>query len=358
MKAFLVPLVSSILAGLLGFPLRRLLLQFDVIDNPTVRSSHAVSTPRGGGLSIIVSLLVTFVVFRISIGGPRGLLLPASVILIASVSFADDVRSLSSSVRFLCQAGAAVMTLFALHLPISQGTLPSTLTNETLAICAVLIWLVGYTNAFNFMDGINGLAAVQAVLTGIGSFLLAGLGAHNWQMAPALICLAVAGAAAGFLPHNALRPRMFMGDVGSAPLGFLLAGSALFIARDAGWWLLPPLLLLHANFVLDTSITLVRRIVRGDRWLEPHREHFYQRAVRSGMKHLSVSSIEAALQLAVIALMMIYVRSSTSVRVALGAVVVAIWLCFFAWTDCRFRAKERGRALHSGPLGLNENNLS
>jgi phospho-N-acetylmuramoyl-pentapeptide-transferase len=131
---------------------------------------------------------------------------------------------------------------------------------------------------------------------------------------------------------------MFMGDVGSAPLGFWLAVLSLWLAQSAGWWLLVPLVLLHANFVLDTGITLLRRILRGERWYEAHREHFYQRLIRSGKSHVFVTGWEMALQGLVLGLMVLYLHASVPGRAGLIAVVILVWLAFFAYCEPLFRS--------------------
>jgi UDP-N-acetylmuramyl pentapeptide phosphotransferase/UDP-N-acetylglucosamine-1-phosphate transferase len=130
---------------------------------------------------------------------------------------------------------------------------------------------------------------------------------------------------------------MFMGDVGSAPLGFLLAVLTLWLARTVGPWLVIPLALLHANFFLDTGITLCRRVLRGERWHEAHREHFYQRLIRSGKTHAFVTGLEMALQAVVLGLMVLYLFAGTPIRVGLATLVVLLWLAFFAYCERSFR---------------------
>jgi UDP-GlcNAc:undecaprenyl-phosphate/decaprenyl-phosphate GlcNAc-1-phosphate transferase len=214
------------------------------------------------------------------------------------------------------------------------------------AVSAVVgfFWLAGYTNAFNFMDGINGISGVQAGVTGIGMAVVAGLAGGDWGHPAVLGALIVAGAGIGFLPHNFPRARMFMGDVSSAPLGFLLAGLVWWAASDLGWWLLAPLALLHANYVFDTGITLVRRVLRRESWHSAHREHFYQRMVRSGKSHAFTTGWEAALQIATAALMLIYLVAGLPGRLLLVGVVVGIWLAFFVWCERLFRAANGGRS--------------
>jgi UDP-N-acetylmuramyl pentapeptide phosphotransferase/UDP-N-acetylglucosamine-1-phosphate transferase len=211
-------------------------------------------------------------------------LIPFAV-LIAGISFIDDLKSLPALVRFGCHAAAGMAVLFGLGWTTMAFEMGPEFRVELPWIIGMslgFLWVAGYTNAFNFMDGINGIAGGQAVVTGIGSGVLVGIATGEWLSLPVLFAFLVSGAAAGFLPHNFPRARMFMGDVSSAPLGFLLAALTLWLAQAHGWWLLIPLALLHANFVLDTGITLFRRIWRGEKWHAPHREHFYQRLIRAG----------------------------------------------------------------------------
>jgi UDP-N-acetylmuramyl pentapeptide phosphotransferase/UDP-N-acetylglucosamine-1-phosphate transferase len=292
-----------------------------------------------------------------------GLVLVSLAVGLAALSFWDDLRPLPASVRF---GGHALATLgilyalgwprFSLELAAHSGAGWSALVSGLL----LFLWLAGYTNAFNFMDGINGLAAGQAAITGLGMALLCSLASSQpsaplasdlWPLTsiprplssaatPVLLSLVIAGAALGFLPHNFPKARMFMGDVGSAPLGFLLASLVIWIARDQGWWLLIPLGLLHVNFVLDTGITLARRILRGERWHEAHREHFYQRLIRSGKSHAFVTGWEMALQGVVLGLVLLYLKAGVLVRVGLVGIVILIWLAFFAYCEREFqRAK-------------------
>jgi hypothetical protein len=144
---------------------------------------------------------------------------------------------------------------------------------------------------------------------------------------------------------------MFMGDVGSVPLGFLLSVLALWLAKSVGWWLLIPLSLLHTNFILDTAITLLRRVARGEKWYAAHREHFYQRLIRAGKTHSFVSGVEMALQVLVLVLMLAYVQSSVPIRILLIFAVVGIWLAFFGYCEGQFRLHGK---LQSGVASLSQ----
>ena len=332
---------AFLLSFLTGWPVYRILDRRGIVDRPNARSSHTRPTARGGGVTIVLSILV--------VGGVAGFGLESALVLLtmlgcaavlAVVSFVDDLRSLRASVRFGCHGMAAMGLLGVLvwpHLEQGWSTEPTDRFLVLAMVAVGFLWVTGYSNAFNFMDGINGIAAGQACVTGAGMGLLGGLALGTYASAPVMLSLIVGGAALGFIPHNFPRARMFMGDVGSVPLGFVLSGLALWLASTAGWWLLAPLVLLHANFVLDTGITLVRRVLRGERWHEAHREHFYQRLVRSGKSHAFVTGWEMALQCVVLGMMVLYLYVGTFWRVALIAGVVIMWLVFFVYCERLFR---------------------
>ena len=258
----------------------------------------------------------------------------------AVVSFLDDVRELPARLRFGIQCIAASAFLYV----VDQRTVnsPDVLGMHPSGLAAALffaLWLIGYTNAFNFMDGINGIAAGQAVVTAIGSALIGSHVLGSWTHPLVLASLITAGAALGFLPHNFPKARMFMGDVGSAPLGFILAALAVAIPLEASLGLIAPLFLLHANYILDTGITLVRRILRGEKFYQAHREHFYQRLVRSGKSHTFVTACEVLLQLITLALALAYLNANLPLRILLVSAVLLLWLAFYAWIEIRFRAQ-------------------
>lgn len=281
------------------------------------------------------------------------LLVGVCTLALAVLSFFDDLKSIRVAIRLGCHLIAALVVLFVLGFSsITLGFSPDIGLLVPAALSGLLgcLWIVGYTNGFNFMDGINGIAAGQAAITGMGMALLVGLASGDFSSTPVLLSLTIAGAAIGFLPYNFPTARMFMGDVGSAPLGFLLSVLVLWLANIAGTWLLIPLALLHANFVLDTAITLVRRIARGDKWHQAHREHFYQRLVRSGRSHAFVTGWELGLQCFVLALMLLYLQVGVPLRIGLIVVVILIWLTFFVFCEFSFRRAAGLRPLTSDPL--------
>ena len=335
---FIFVAAALAVAGL-ALPVRSVLEKLGVLDRPTARSSHNCPTARGGGIAIMGVILIG--TLSLGLARQNGELLGLALLafFLATVSFIDDLKSVSPLVRFGCHAVAAIGALWflgtgAMRLEIWPGQFWN--WTEWGVLLAGFLWLTGYTNAFNFMDGINGISASQAALTAAGAGILVGVQTGRWGEEPVLFCFLVAGAATGFLPHNFPRARLFMGDVGSAPLGFLLAALVLWLARDFGSTLMIPLALLHANFVLDTSLTFLRRMFRGERIVEPHRDHFYQRLVRAGKSHAFVTSCEFGLQLVVLGLMIGYLRASAPVRQGLIVCVFAIWGAFFAFCEAKF----------------------
>ena len=276
--AFAAALATS---GLLAFPVRRLVLCFGIVDRPNARSSHHVPIPRAGGLAIVLGIAVTIPVLV-----PLDLNAAGVGLLIAVVtapSFLDDIRGLSFKTRLVAQTAAAAAVVVLIGLPVRALDLPGASLElpSGLGMALAVLFVVASCNFFNFMDGINGLAAGQAALT--GATLSAIL--HRAGCGPAaVVAAAVAGAAAGFLPHNFPAARVFMGDVGSVTLGFLLAllSQAAHSRGGAPW---TAVVLVHAAFLFDTVFTLGKRAWRGESLVSPHREHNYQLLVRDGWSH-------------------------------------------------------------------------
>lgn len=349
MKGAFIFLCASLAGFGFGFPLRRQLIRWEVFDRPNERSSHVSPTPRGGGIAIMSVVIFGAIQLGLFLGSRTLLGIALLALILAGVSWIDDAKSLRASIRFGWHAAVSLATMWLLNCVVIRVELDENLfwaVPFALGAVGAFFWLTGYTNAFNFMDGINGIAAAQAVITSIGSVVLVGLAVSRWTDVSLFFGWGLAGAAAGFLPHNFPRARMFMGDVSSAPLGFLSAVLTLWFARDYGWWLLLPLVLLHANFILDTTFTLFRRVFRGEKWYEPHREHFYQRLVRAGRSHTFVTSWEMALQLVVFGLMICYLHAGATVRLSLIAAVIILWAGFFAFCEWEFHRSQQAKTSH------------
>lgn len=337
-------LVCVGLSLILGFPLCAALMRYRILDQPNQRSSHVAPTPRGGGISIILVIAAASLWVGRSHPDLLAWVLPVVACGVGLISLVDDVRGLSAGIRFGTHIAGAAVLVWAAELGDSAGPVAALAAQLHVPLLLVVglmgLGLVGYTNSFNFMDGINGIAASQAGITALAMAAIGGMGGH-WDSPPVLVSLAVAGASLGFLPHNFPRARMFMGDVGSAPLGMILAFLVVWICRDHGFRLFLPLALLHANFVLDTAITLARRIARGENWLEPHREHFYQRLIRSGKSHPFVTGWEAGLLLVTAAAAVATADRGLPAQAVASGIVLAMWGGFFWYAETVFQSQDR-----------------
>ena len=259
------------------------------IDQPNERSLHTQPVPRTGGLGLLAGLLCAALVTTLLQGAwpwPETVLAAA----LAAVSLIDDQRSLSVRVRLFAHLTIAVVYAVLMPALLLPHTAPGWHGAAWLLFAALC--LVTAINFYNFMDGANGMAGGMACI---------GFGAYAWAAWPgnpalAALSLAVAGAAAGFLPFN-LKGRIFMGDAGSVPLGFL-AGAVGLNGWHTGLWPLWFPALLFAPFALDATVTLVRRMLRGEKFWLSHREHYYQRVVLMGATHGQLAAGECALMLA------------------------------------------------------------
>jgi UDP-N-acetylmuramyl pentapeptide phosphotransferase/UDP-N-acetylglucosamine-1-phosphate transferase len=282
---YLAAFSAFVASGLLTFPVRRLVLRLGVVDRPNERSSHQVATPRAGGLAIVLGVALTVPWFApLGVGVALAALCAGAV---AAVSLADDVYSLPFWARLAVQSLAATAVVVELRLPVGSVDLPGTVLELPgwLGLAVGVLFVVAYCNFFNFMDGINGLAAGQATLS---AATLAALLHRGGCETAAVVSAAVCGSSAGFLPHNYPSARIFMGDVGSVTLGFALAVLSLVACAFGGvpW---TAVLLVNALFLYDPTATLVRRALRGENLVRPHREHDYQAMVRKGWPHRVVS---------------------------------------------------------------------
>jgi phospho-N-acetylmuramoyl-pentapeptide-transferase len=244
------------------------------LDHPNERSLHARPVPRVGGIGIVAGTLLAFALLRAE---P---LLAALVAALAVVSYLDDRAHLPIAVRFGAHALAAIVFVLAaapdLH-PLWQA-----------ALAVATMWL---TNLYNFMDGADGLAGGMA-LFGFGAYALAAWLAGDAVFA--VVAASIAAAAAAFLVFNFPPAKVFMGDAGSIPLGFLAAALGLLGWREQHWPLWFPLLV-FSPFVVDASVTLLRRTLRCERFWQAHKTHYYQRLVQLGWGHRDTALAEYAL---------------------------------------------------------------
>lgn len=284
--AFWVAGACVIASAFLTHVARRLALARDLVDVPNERSSHRAATPRGGGVAValVTTLGLTALALRGALAGELLTVLVGGGAAVAIVGFVDDHRSLPSWVRLLVHTAAAVWAVAWL------GGLPALrfggyLTHASwLGDVIAVIGIVWVLNLFNFMDGIDGIAGTEAVFIALAGAALT-VGATPGIIA---ICLAFAGACCGFLLWNWPPARIFLGDVGSGYLGYVIAVLALAAARNdaAALWVW---LILGGAFFVDATVTLVRRSLRGTAPSQAHRTHAYQWLARTWSSHLRVT---------------------------------------------------------------------
>jgi Fuc2NAc and GlcNAc transferase len=275
---------------------RRYLLRRKVLDIPNGRSSHSLPTPRGGGLSIVVVFLGIVLRFahRGAISASLGSALIWGGLAVAGVGFLDDHFPIPARVRLLVHFAAAGWALWKLNGmgPLHLGWIIWNWgwVGQLVALVG-LVWMI---NLYNFMDGIDGIAGVEAVCaSGLGGLLLAWSGLGGL----AECALVLAAASAGFLVWNWPPARIFMGDVGSGFLGFVFGVLAIASAKERPWMLWPWLILLSI-FIVDSIVTLLRRLLTGARWYQAHCSHAYQHAARRWGSHSKVTLTIAAVNVA------------------------------------------------------------
>ncbi|MDE3059433.1 MAG: glycosyltransferase family 4 protein [Pseudomonadota bacterium] len=264
--------LSVFLISLLGTRLTILALRKRTVlmDVPNLRSNHKAPTPRGGGIAVVMAIVIGLLLADIHYS------IVLAIFLLAAVSLLDDLISVPPWVRLLVQAMAVGLPLSLRHAPIFSDALPLWLDRGM----AALLW-IWFINLFNFMDGIDGISASEMICIGMGFCLLAVFSdafSHNLFS----YSLIVATAGFGFLWWNWHPARIFLGDVGSVPIGFII-GYLLLMASTSGY--LFPALILPAYYLADGTLTLLRRLCERKKIWVAHSEHYYQRAVRAGRRH-------------------------------------------------------------------------
>ena len=273
----------------------RAMINARVMDLPNARSAHAVPTPRGGGVGIVVGFLLGISVLygyasfaRLADPYFRGVILAS--VAIAVVGFADDLRDWPAGVKLAAQVAAALAAVGSgLYVAVFRIPVIGAVDIGWLAGGAVTVaWILFATNAMNFIDGLNGLAAGTAL---VASAFLAAIAAAQGGWFVYFAALLLAAGIAGFLPFNFPRAQIFMGDVGSQFCGFVLAvlgvAASRFDTVELSFLLVPMLL---SGVLYDVAFTLVRRALAGERLAQAHRGHLYQVAQRSGMDARAIAA--------------------------------------------------------------------
>nr|WP_249782124.1 MULTISPECIES: glycosyltransferase family 4 protein [unclassified Bradyrhizobium] len=303
----------------------RPLLQRYALARPNARSSHRVPTPQGAGIAVIAATLIVASLWGVSANVAIPPALVAATIVIALVGFVDDIVSLPVLVRLVLQAACVGAVVFTA--PDTARIVPAL----PLALERGLIVLAGvwFVNLVNFMDGLDLMTVAEVVPVTAALLLLGMLGDLPWPAV--LIATALCGAMLGFAPFNRPVAKVFLGDVGSLPIGLLLGWCLLELAWHGQ---AAAALLLPAYYLADATITLFRRIARREPFWSAHRSHFYQRATDNGFSVSRVSGEVFLLNLVLAGLAILAVRAATVVvtlpALIAGAIAVALLLRRFS----------------------------
>jgi UDP-N-acetylmuramyl pentapeptide phosphotransferase/UDP-N-acetylglucosamine-1-phosphate transferase len=273
-SSILAPVLSALTA--LGIVLILLRTRIGALDHPNERSLHTVAVPRTGGIAIVVGILLAGLWLKTL------LLICGIAVGLGVVSYYDDRHNLPAILRLAAHLAAAAIFVsqsgYEFGLPV------------TIFLLLGIGWLI---NLYNFMDGADGLAGGMTVI-GFSAYGIAAMLAGNVTFG--LFCFSVAASALAFLLFNFPPARIFMGDVGSIPLGFLAGALGVVGWQLSIWsWWFPVIVFLP--FVLDASATLARRILRGEKFWLAHRSHYYQKLILSGWSHRNTALLEYALML-------------------------------------------------------------
>jgi UDP-GlcNAc:undecaprenyl-phosphate GlcNAc-1-phosphate transferase len=272
-------ILAAALSALLQWPALSLLRALSLVDSPNHRSSHDQPTLRGGGLAVVVALVAVAAISSLT---DSLTVVLAALLCFAAIGFADDRAGLSVRWRLVGQVSVGLVSCSALLLLSGRSISPMSISLLMIAVVS-FVW---YVNAFNFMDGVNSMSGLNAVLAGLYFLWLGDVFSHGTIAA---VGGAVAGASLGFLPWNAPRARVFLGDVGSYALGSAIALLAIWsiMIGISPFLCVAPLII----YVADTTYTLIDRLLRHCSWREAHRDHVYQRLTDCGLSHIASSLV-------------------------------------------------------------------
>ena len=321
----LVFISSLLLTAALIHLLRRTRATRILLDLPTARGLHAVPVPRIGGIAVFASvwILAGLWLQRDLAAGIAGL----SLVLLA-VSLLDDLKPLSAVLRLLAHAGAALLIVLlwvnTFGLTAGRTSASIRLAMSPLGAMAMALAIVWMTNLYNFMDGADGLAGGMSVV-GFGTYAAAVAMQVNADSSLGLLATALTGASAGFLMFNFPPAKVFMGDAGAIPLGFLAIALGIHgnLLGLWPWWFV---VLVFSPFIVDGSVTLLRRTLQGNKPWIAHRDHYYQRLILSGWSHRKTALVYYALMLAAAASALLAAHSPSPDAILLAWVIIYMLL--------------------------------
>jgi UDP-N-acetylmuramyl pentapeptide phosphotransferase/UDP-N-acetylglucosamine-1-phosphate transferase len=320
----IIALAAGLSAGLIWL-LHPLLVRY-ALARPNARSSHVVPTPQGGGIGVIAATLIAALIGLALLHGIDAeiLALLGSAILLAVIGAADDIVTMRALPRLMVQfiAVGVVVSLLPSDLRLTPPAVPIVI--ERAALIVLGVWAVNLTN---FMDGIDWITVAEVVPVTAGLALFGLIGA----LPPSafVVALALLGAILGFAPFNRPVARLFLGDVGSLPIGLLLFWLLVVLA---GRGYVIAALLLPLYYLADATITLIRRASRGENIFEAHRSHFYQHATKAGRPVISVISRVFAVNVVLVALALLSAAMVTPIAqtiILIAGAATVTWLV--AW---------------------------
>ncbi len=320
--------MDLVLAGATSFAVAAamigLYLRSDVavaLDQPNARSLHDRPVPRVGGIAVAAGVCAgaAFIPWTL----PLALL--GAVTLLFAVSLLDDLYGLPISVRLFMHFAAALATAWVM---LGDSRDAAMIVGAALAIA----WMI---NAFNFMDGVDGMAGGMAI---IGFLAYAWLAHAAGEPGLAGLCLVISAASAGFLAFNFSPARVFMGDAGSVPLGFLAAALGLHGWGQGAWSLLQPIVL-FSPFIADASVTLARRVVSGERFWQAHRDHYYQRLIRMGWSHRRTAIMAYTVMAGAGGVAMLSIGRSTGQQILFAAIWITVLGVLLAAIEFKWRRR-------------------
>ncbi len=341
LSAVLQHLAFALLLALISAGAVRLMIAFPILDHPNARSAHARPTPRGGGVGVVLAFLAGMVVLYMAarfarIAEAQFLGVIVAAVAIAAVALLDDLRDLPARLRLAAQAAAALVAMGS-GLVVTKLAIPWTGVVELglLGPLLTLFWIVGCTNAVNFMDGLDGLVGGTLLVVSAALALVAALQAGWFVYAAALF---LAAGFAGFLPFNLHPARIFMGDVGSQFAGFVLAVLAVAAARfdvlQLSFLIVP---LLMFGLLFDAAFTLLRRALMREKLAEGHRTHLYQLAQRSGVPVRAVAAAHWGFALFHAALALLFLQLSAGAKPLVVVPALAVQLAWLGYVVRRMR---------------------
>jgi UDP-N-acetylmuramyl pentapeptide phosphotransferase/UDP-N-acetylglucosamine-1-phosphate transferase len=321
-------IITSILSYILNYFTLKILRQKQLLDKPNLRSNHIIPTPRGGGIAIILIIIFTISLLPFITNIDFTNLWPIiwCVAFLAIVSFIDDAKGLAAIYRFSAHIAAVCMILSMTDLSFINHLTGISISNYILYpfIGVLFVW---YINLYNFMDGIDGITSIQTICNMIAIFILTLLYLNNdiLLIFPVIITAAILG----FLIFNFHPAKMFMGDVGSIPLGFISFYLLLKLAASGNWHMA---VIIPLYYLIDSGITITRRALNKEKIWQAHSKHAYQLAVRKGLSPIIVTNYIIILNIINFCYIMLITNNIISLCIAIITTII-LYLYFIKNTS-------------------------